>query len=106
MPFTLAPTDAAYLAGLIDGEGYVSGEGQPIIQIVSTTPEITDWLLATVPVGRLEPRGAITTAGKPIHRWTIGSRHACARVAEQVLPYMRIEKKVARLAEFTGLVYS
>lgn len=104
MKFKLQRSDAAYLAGLIDGEGHVSGT-QPMLQITTTTPEITDWLLATVPVGRLQ-KNRLTSTGKTIYRWYLSTQFGCDRLYRQVLPHIKIIEKRERMAKFTGLSYS
>jgi hypothetical protein len=104
VPFTLTPTQAAYLAGLIDGEGHVSGM-KPLVQITTTTKEILDWLLVTIPVGRTQKPG-VTSTGKPIYRWLLSTTHGCGRLYAQVLPYLLIESKRENMGKFTALNYA
>jgi hypothetical protein len=92
-------TDAAYAAGIIDGEGYVAflsagagrGRRRPQIEVSSTDPELIDWLaekcggFKTKPVERGGNR-------KTEYRWRINGLQA-RDFAREIAPFMVINRK-------------
>lgn len=102
----LAPTDAAYLAGLIDGEGYVglvrfgkraSGEVAiyPRLTIAMTDKAIVNWV--DVLTGYIGTRGVLDRHNpkhRPAYQWHANGKAAEAVLA-QVLPYMRVKRRQA-----------
>ena len=57
---TLTPVDAAYMAGLIDGEGTVTlsrrhrnDQRQLVVSIANTEPGLLEWALATAGAGKI-----------------------------------------------------
>ncbi|MGH8618677.1 MAG: LAGLIDADG family homing endonuclease, partial [Burkholderiales bacterium] len=56
----LSPTDAAYLAGLIDGEGTIgltrrhrNDQRQVVVSISNTERPLLEWVLLTVGAGKI-----------------------------------------------------
>lgn len=104
---TLSETEAAYIAGLIDGEGSISLSPQsagfrcPHLSVSSNDRELLDWLLEKTGVGTtiIKKRAVGTHATQ--YQWAVKNRRAIA-VLEQIEPYLRIAKKRARTAHLIG----
>lgn len=105
-PFVIDNFDAAYLAGLLDGEGNIQVH-PPRIEFTSTTLELATWV-ASLPNFRLYQR-ELTVTGKRIYRVICTSNLACVGVAERMRPWMREPAKLERLdaimAKMTALAY-
>jgi len=107
---SLSKEDAAYLAGLIDGEAYVgvtrattsaAAKGcrrgvsyRAMISVRMTHHPVLDWALAATGVGSIWK-----TKEHPKYRqswsWNIWSREAAA-LSQAVLPYLRVKAEHAR----------
>lgn len=94
----LGPEDAAYIAGLIDGEGTISlarkhrnDNRQLVVSISSTEPVLLEFVLRTVGAGRITRKRAYSTRHTPSVTFTISNRQALA-LLEQVAPYLRTYK--------------
>lgn len=104
----LPATDWAYLAGLIDGEGTVNidavfkGENQkyltfrPALVLVSTTPEILDWVWERLPYGSKCTNRQIKAKWKAQHRILWVYRPATL-ILEKILPYLTLKKPQAEI---------
>ena len=96
-PYELTVAEAAYIAGIIDGEGHVKPEGS-YLTVSSTTREITDWLLEHIPGSRLaKPQQPKVERYKLIHRWILSGHIGCQILAPQILPFVLIPEKRRRL---------
>lgn len=96
----LRPTDAAYMAAMIDGEGHISvrfrhkdhsncSRPSVFLGITNTYIPLMDWLIKTTGAGKMYRNCA--GHNKPCFTWKTGTRAAVV-ILSQVLPYM-IEKK-------------
>jgi hypothetical protein len=100
----LSVADAAYLAGLIDGEGTVAlsrrhaGERrQLVLSISSTERDLLDWTRQATGVGKITRKRSISTKHAPAFTYAVANRQALA-ILEQVSPYLRSYKALrARL---------
>ena len=97
----VTPSDAAYAAGLIDGEGSVlltrlsGGEYRaPVVSMPSTTRELTDYMHATFG-GHVVFRKARRPRWSDAWVWNIRS-NACLTFLDIIFPYMRENRKRAR----------
>ena len=91
-------TDAAYLAGLIDGEGSISlVKGQtrihPRLEIYNTNRDVLDWV-ASVFGGTVCSVGRAHLSHKPEYVWHCGPQHA-QTVLEVCRPYLKIKGRQA-----------
>jgi hypothetical protein len=101
-------TIAAYIAGLIDGEGSImlnvaATHFQPSIQVVSTDLSILTWLQQVLGCGTIRPK----TQRPKYDQWTEKRRDqwtfsVCLMsdvryILELILPYLRVKKKQAEL---------
>ena len=113
----LSPTEAAWLAGFIDGDGAISrnittkgrnrehGSYQTmvyLIQIGQKNRMVLDYIRILVGAGRvigMEPRST-NLIKKPIHptmhhRWSLGGRQLVQSLLVQLVPYLVIKKEKA-----------
>ena len=108
IPKTLTAVDYAYLAGIVGGEGYIAlhqpgrghGRPRPQFEVSSTDPELIDWLKSTIGGWCPQPRPAHGN-NKTEYRWRCSGKEA-AYIAQYVSPYMRIERKRAKVEGFIG----
>lgn len=101
----LTPTDAAYLAGLIDGEGtitlsrrHANEHRQLVVSVVSTEHHIVAWILSAIGAGKITRKRTASCHHSPSFTYSIGNRQALATL-EQVTRYLQSYKRErARLA--------
>jgi len=97
----LSVADAAYVAGLIDGEGTVTlsrehrGEGRRlVVSIANTDASLLRFVfLHASGVGKITGKRTAAAHHTPSYAYRVTSRQALA-LLEQVAPYMRSYKKV------------
>lgn len=86
------PTDLAYLAGLVDGEGWIGYLSTPSIQIDSVSPS-----LVTTPSVLFG--GSVSTQDRKhskVFRWRVHGPTAVG-ILKALLPYLRYKKRQAEL---------
>ena len=95
----LSPEDAAYLGGLIDGEGTISltrrhaGERRQLVVSISSTEScILDWVLTTLGAGKITRKRVVSSRHAPGLTYSISNRQALSVLA-QVVPYLRSYKR-------------
>jgi hypothetical protein len=101
----LSPEQAAYIAGLIDGEGTITltsehrGERRRIIvSIANTEMELLSYVLAATGVGKITRKRTTKSEHAPSFAYRVSSRQALSLLA-QIQPYLRSYKaKRAELA--------
>jgi hypothetical protein len=101
VPVPWKPTDLAYLAGIIDGEGCffinklkTEGYHRGVLQVVNTDKTLIDWIDSVFP-GTATGHNRYTSSRKferIIYSWT-SSGDRLLNICEQVLPYLVIKKK-------------
>lgn len=98
-PHRLTDAEAAYLAGLIDGEGtialtrkHANENRQLAISISSTEREILEHVLACTGVGKLTNKRCASDHHQPSFAYAVYNRHALA-LLEQIYPYLRSYKR-------------
>ena len=94
----LSREDAAYIAGLIDGEGTLSlsrrhrGENrQFVISISNTESKLLNYVRRVVGVGRTTRKRTSKSNHTPSSTYTIRNRHALD-LLRQITPYLRTYK--------------
>lgn len=102
------PTDAAYVAGILDGEGYLAflsagpnrGRRRPQIEVSSIDKELIEHLHATC--GGYMPK-PLERGGnrKTEYRWRVNGLQA-RDLAKEVAPFMRIHRKRERAIELAA----
>jgi hypothetical protein len=99
----LTAVEAAYIAGIIDGEGTISlsrrhknEHRQLVISISSTEAELLEYIKATAGAGRITKKKTYRSAHAPGITYAIDNRQALA-LLEQIAPYLKTCK--ARRAE-------
>ena len=94
--------EAAYVAGIIDGEGCLQLRQRSVrITVGNTSPELIDWLhrFGGFVTGYANPAGR-----KPSLVWSVSNRWDCIAVLEATIPYLVIKK--ARAEEILILLRS
>jgi hypothetical protein len=94
----LAPIDAAYIAGLVDGEGTISllrrhrgDERQLVVSISSTERVLLEHVLAAVGVGKITRKRTYSVRHAPGLTYSVSNRQALA-LLEQLAPHLRSYK--------------
>jgi hypothetical protein len=98
----IAPLDAAYLAGIIDGEGsimiYWRESGAFIkLQVTNTSMTLLNWLVTVTGVGNVHLHKRATETHHETHQW-ITTAAGAATVLAQIRPYLRVKPEQADLA--------
>jgi len=98
IPNQLNATDAAYIAGLIDGEGTITlsrkhrnENRQLAITISNTEKGLLDFVLSTVGAGKITNKRTTHSHHTPSYTYAIYNRQALS-LLEQVHPYLRTYK--------------
>lgn len=97
---TLQPPVAAYIAGLIDGEGtitlsrrHANERRQLVVSIVSTGPEILEWVLHQIDAGKVTRKRTTSPRHAQSFTYSISNRQAL-ELLRQVVPYLRSYKRI------------
>ncbi len=95
---TLDPTEAAWLAGLIDGDGTVAlprrhknEHRQLEVSISNTDFALLEYVKSIVGVGRITRKRSIARNHTPSGAYQVRNRQALA-LLQQILPYLRTYK--------------
>jgi hypothetical protein len=95
----LRPEDAAYLAGLIDGEGtialsrrHASENRQLVLTISSTEAALVEWARNCLGVGKITRKAAAASHHAPGLTYVVANRQALD-VLQQVTPYLKSYKR-------------
>ena len=94
----MAQTDAAYIGGLVDGEGTVtlsrrhrSENRQLVISISNTERQLLEYVLNSVGAGKITGKRTYQSHHTPSYTYTISNRQALA-LLNQIFPYMKTYK--------------
>ena len=101
----LPPRDAAYFAGIVDGEGSITvqvGGGQltAYVLVSNSSAALMDWLYESAGGyvrAAISGRSAVIKGTKPMYRWQIGGANAIT-LLEQVAPHLVIKGRQAHAA--------
>jgi len=103
----LSAVDAAYIAGLIDGEGSVSllrkhkqDNRQLVVSVSNTERPLLEYLLTAIGAGKITGKRTYSERHTPSFAYAVTNRHAL-EVLRQVAPYLRTYK-----AERTAMLLS
>jgi hypothetical protein len=95
----LSVAEAAYIAGVVDGEGTISlvrhhcGENRrPVVSVANTELMLLDYLKTTIGAGRITRKRIAQSHHTPSFTFVIFSRQALA-LLEQIAPYMHTCKR-------------
>jgi hypothetical protein len=100
----LSTTEAAYLAAMVDGEGYIhiNPKGRRIIRVsvANTSAELMDWLrsIGGYVTSNRHSYSPERKSQKIVYAWHTSSWRTCANVLRQILPYMIIKTAKANTA--------
>jgi len=102
---SLATTEAAYIAGLVDGEGTVtlsrkhrSENRQLAVTISNTEIRLLEYVLRTIGAGKITGKRTVSERHTPSFSYAIYNQQAL-RLLEQISPYLRTYK-----AERTSII--
>ena len=111
---TMTPEERAYVAGIVDGEGWIEFKRKPMkrntrpgkpthnvlvirMEVPQVDGRLIDYLMVTTEEGS---RDLKTYPNHPTyktqHRWRC-SHHGCYRVLKQILPYLIVKQEKAKL---------
>ena len=99
----LSIEDAAYIAGILDGEGSVLlDKGGSItyhvrVKVYNTFPGIVEWIALTIGHGNIHKRKKYSDDHKQGWEWCITGRRAID-LLKQLYPYLKIKKLQAEVA--------
>lgn len=101
----LTITERAYVAGILDGEGWFGwgnpgvgrGRPRPIIEVSSIDRELIEWLHAKCGGFMPTPRASQGTR-QTLFRWKIQGA-GCRELIAQVAPYLVIERRQDKALE-------
>lgn len=106
----LSPEQAAYIAGLIDGEGTITltsehrGERRRlVVSIANTEMELLSFVLAATGVGKITKKRTARSEHTPSFAYRLTSQQALALLA-QIQPYLRSYK--SKRSEFALTHYT
>ena len=95
----LDPVEAAYLAGLVDGEGTIAltrrharDKRQLVVSVSNTEIEILRWILVVCQAGKITRKKVASPRHAPGYTYSISNRQAL-RLCAQIQPFMRSYKR-------------
>lgn len=95
----LSATDAAYLAGIVDGEGTIAltrrhswEHRYAAITIANTDLGMLEWVKNAVGVGNISTKRTYNIKWTPSYGYNVYSQQALS-ILEQVLPYLKTRKR-------------
>lgn len=98
--------DAAYIAGLIDGEGTVTlcrkhrNENRQVAVTISNTDlRLLDYVLKTVRMGKITRKRTVSERHTPSFTYAVYNQQALRLLAAEIAPYLRTYK-----AERTSII--
>ena len=99
---TLILTDAAYLAGFVDGEGSIMltprrDKVALKFSVSNTNKAILDWIAIVTGVGAVQQHRKASDTNKTCFQYQANSE-AAESIIEQLLPYLIVKKEQAKLA--------
>ncbi|WP_234982852.1 LAGLIDADG family homing endonuclease [Ectothiorhodosinus mongolicus] len=100
MNMTLSKIDAAYIAGVIDGEGTITlvrkhrGENRQLsVSISSTERPLLEYILETLAAGKITTKRTYSAAHSPGYTYAIYNRQAF-HLLQHVSPFLRTYKRL------------
>jgi len=107
---TLKPEEASYIAGFIDGEGWIGlmlkkepvrkrKRMQPIIHVSNTNKSCLLWLRDTIGYGSTVNHNLrrAKSKHKRAYRYVMLNKKQILKLLGQLLPYLRLKRKQAKL---------
>lgn len=92
----LTNTEAAYIAGFLDGEGSIYGKTVKITQ-AEPQQEVLYWIKDTVGAGCVDLHRTKTDKWNNCYRYRIQSKKMGREFLSQLLPYLIVKKEKALL---------
>lgn len=106
VPFRAAtPSEIAWLAGIIEGEGYLSAKrGHGLVRVVMTDADVIARLYAVSAVGKLNDLPLRAAHHKPVYSWTILREESVLTLLTSVAPFLGTRRRDGqkRCSRFTA----
>lgn len=101
----MAPIDAAWVAGLLEGEGSFinTPSNKGVISLQLTDLDVLQKLHRIVGAGGIHEVHRTRPGGKPCWGWKIGSRADVLALIDQLYPYMG-ERRRAKMDEIVAVL--
>ena len=97
--FILSEGEKGYIAGIIDGEGWIGEVGKTCarLTITNTTKELCDFLKRKIPWGRiyLHSKQEYEKSNKTCWQFDVGKTFVVYRLLKQIVPYLIIKREKA-----------
>lgn len=95
MPFRTATSpEVAWLAGIIEGEGYLSAKrGHGLVRVVMTDADVVARLYAVSAVGKLNDLPLRAAHHKPVYSWTILREESVLTLLTSVAPLLGTRRR-------------
>ncbi len=96
----LTETEAAYLAGIIDGEGHIGihkrkdrGDERLYVSVINTDKPLMKWLSEIC--GTISHRGRKGSLGKrPCYTWNVYPVADAIAILHAISPYVKVKKEI------------
>jgi len=95
----LSVAQAAYLAGLVDGEGtvtltrrHVRERRQLVVSVCSTEPQLLQWILSAFCAGKITRKRVVSARHATAFTYSVSNRQALHLLAE-IHPYLQSYKR-------------
>lgn len=94
--------DAAYCAGLIDGEGCIQVRQDPrgwtraLLEVCMTTPNVLRWCADITGFGKVYSRAETRPGRRPVSKWIVSRVSDAENILRACLPYLRVKEGEAR----------
>jgi hypothetical protein len=105
----LSPENAAYIAGIVDGEGCIylhtggfigrrSYRPRWVVTITNTNKNLIDWLHDKIGTGNISLVSSNPLGVKPCYNYQIASQQNIVALLIQLLPYLKVKRERAEAA--------
>lgn len=96
----LSQAEAAYLAGIVDGEGTITlahihkgANRQLSVSITNTERQLLDWVKHVIGAGRITKKRAYNARHRPSYTYAIANTQAL-ELLRQIAPYLQTHKRL------------
>ena len=91
-------TEKAYIAGMVDADGYITmgTKKQPQIGITNSCKRMLDWISEIIGHGKIEHKGYNEKTQKTTYVWRLCGMASIKCLLEQISPYLKIKKDKAK----------
>lgn len=98
----MTDTQAAYMAGIIDGEGCFTQHGPgrryPMLKVTNTDRALIEWLHGMVPGSTIQSKHEKRPRSKPCWDWLVCKCSVLRPLIGRMLPYLKVKRSAAEKA--------